>query len=56
VAEGTPVAVKIIRPGVPEPFSTDITVIRKLAKLAQKALPAKLAVGLDLPGLVREYY
>ncbi len=54
--DGTPVAVKVIRPGVRELFNTDITVIRFLAKRLHKLLPAPVALSLDLPGLVGEYY
>lgn len=54
--DGTPAAMKVIRPGVEELFNTDISIIRFLAGRLHSLLPSAVALSLDLPGLVNEYY
>lgn len=54
--DGRLAAVKVIRPGVRELFRADITVIRTLAKLLHRRLPQRIALSMDLPGLVSDYY
>lgn len=54
--DGRPVAVKIVRPLADKIFQTDITIIRRLVRLAQKFLPPEFAASVDLKGIIQDYY
>jgi ubiquinone biosynthesis protein len=51
--DGTPVVVKVRRPGVVEQVEDDLAILRQLAGVASRRWPA--AEGYDLPGLVDEF-
>ncbi len=51
--DGTPVVVKVRRPGVVEQVEEDLAILRRLADVASRRWPA--AEGYDLPRLVDEF-
>jgi ubiquinone biosynthesis protein len=51
--DGTPVVVKVRRPGVVEQVEEDLAILRQFAAVAGRRWPA--ADGYDLPGLVAEF-
>lgn len=54
--DGTTVALKVVRPTVEKLFQTDISVIKKMAKLLQKRLSPELEASIDIGGLIQDYY
>jgi ubiquinone biosynthesis protein len=54
--DGRTVAVKVVRPVVDKLFQVDISVIKRLVRRVEKLLPDNLAAGLDLSGLISDYY
>ncbi|MDA8353209.1 MAG: AarF/UbiB family protein [Firmicutes bacterium] len=54
--DGRECAVKVVRPTVDKLFQTDIAIIRKMAGRLHKRLPPQVALSVDLPGLIDDYY